>query len=54
MSQAKSEYDEQIIALRKSGLTCAAVADELKLERWVVHLCMRRHGLQAKLMGGKP
>ena len=47
------EYDERIIALRKSGLTCAATAEQLEIEPWTVHNCIRRHGLSGKYRGRK-
>jgi len=41
--------DSEIISLRKSGLSCRAVAEELDIEEHAVWYCMRRHGLAGLL-----
>ncbi len=53
MGSRQFEYDERIIALRESGLTCAAVAEKLGIVPGTVHNCMRRRGLLGKFRGRK-
>uniref|UniRef100_A0A6M3LKR9 Uncharacterized protein n=1 Tax=viral metagenome TaxID=1070528 RepID=A0A6M3LKR9_9ZZZZ len=36
---------EQIIALRREGLSCKTTAERLGIKEYVVYRCMARHGL---------
>ncbi len=49
----KHEYDERIIELRESGLTCIAVAEKLDIAYHTVQNCMLRLGLQGKFRGNR-
>ena len=43
-----AEHDEQIIALRKKGLTCRETAKRLGIPPYRVYACMKRNGLVGK------
>ena len=46
-------HDEQIIALRKEGLTCRETAERLGIPTYRVYNCMRRNDLAGKLHSNK-
>ena len=43
-----AEQDEQIIALRKQGLTCRETAERLGIPAYRIYACMKRNGLVGK------
>ena len=51
MGRHKKCHDDQIIQLRRHGLTCAATAEKLGICMRTVGNCIRRHGLKGKFYG---
>ena len=51
MGRGKPKYDDEIIALRKQGLTLRETADAVGVTTWQVAYCMKRHGLAGSFRG---